>query len=98
MVRTTLIALLGVPIMVLGLVTWILPIVPGAPIFFVGLGMVIGWHPSGERLIASLKERLKRKLSRWGLYYRSSKVIERDLFRPEEAKLTSSAKNSSKND
>ena len=98
MVRTTLTALLGVFIAAVGLLAWIIPIVPGAPIFFIGLGMAIGWHPVGNKLVLSLKAKMKRKLTRWGLYYRSAKVIERDLFRPEEAKLTTSTPSAIKND
>jgi len=98
MLKNALIALLGLPIMILGLVAWILPFIPGAPLFFLGLGMLIGWHPAGAKFTAELKEKLKRRLTRWGLYYRSAKTIQKDLFRPEEAKLPFHSACSNKND
>ena len=37
-------ALLGIPLMVIGLIGWVMPIIPGAPLFFFGLALTISWH------------------------------------------------------
>ena len=58
MIKNTLIAVLGLPVMILGLIGWILPFIPGAPLFFLGLGMLIGWHPRGSKLITQLKDKI----------------------------------------
>jgi uncharacterized protein YqgC (DUF456 family) len=58
-VSSTLIAILGIPVMAIGLVGWIMPVIPGAPLFFVGLAMTIGWHPKGRALVTSMKNRMK---------------------------------------
>ena len=41
-------ALLGIPLMAIGLVGWILPFIPGLPLFLLGLALTISWHPKGK--------------------------------------------------
>lgn len=55
--KKMLIAIAGVPVMIIGLVGWILPFMPGAPVFFVGLAMVLIWHPKGAIFVNKCKAR-----------------------------------------
>lgn len=76
------IALLGIPVMVVGLVGWVMPVIPGAPLFFVGLAMSIGWHPKGRALVVRMKDGLKSLALRCGLWSKSSSELKTDLFKP----------------
>lgn len=87
MIRPLVIAFLGIPVMVVGLIAWIMPFIPGAPIFFLGLAMVIGWHPAGVRFISYLRTKFKIIFKCIGLNHRTSRTVEEDLFRPEETKV-----------
>jgi hypothetical protein len=81
-VSSTLIAILGIPVMAIGLVGWIMPVIPGAPLFFVGLAMTIGWHPKGRALVTRMKNRMKSLALKCGLWSKSSTDLNEDLFKP----------------
>ena len=76
-------ALLGIPLMIIGLVGWIMPIIPGAPLFFFGLALTISWHPKGRALVERWKQGLKELAARWGLRRQSAEQLQAELFRPE---------------
>ena len=88
MLRKAFTSILGLMLMVVGLVAWVLPFVPGAPLFLFGLGLTIGWHPYGKKVIDKFNERLKKILTTWNLNFRKDQDIERELFKPEKEKLT----------
>lgn len=67
--------------MAIGLVGWILPVIPGAPLFFIGLAMTIGWHPKGRALVQRMQKGLKRLAQKCGLWSKSSGEINADLFK-----------------
>ncbi len=62
-------AVLGGALIVLGIVLWLLPVVPGLGLVFVGLPMVMAVHPRGRPLAARWKRQAKalagRLRSRW---------------------------------
>jgi hypothetical protein len=68
--------------MVIGLAGWILPVIPGAPLFFVGLAMTIGWHPKGRALVTRMKDGIKALALKCGLWSKSSADLKEDLFKP----------------
>jgi hypothetical protein len=74
-------ALLGIPLMVIGLIGWVMPIIPGAPLFFFGLALTISWHPKGRALVERWKQRLKDLAKRWGLRRKTAKELQNELFR-----------------
>lgn len=74
------IALLGIPVMIAGLVLWFLPIVPGAPIFLIGLAMSIGWHPKGRFLVSRIKEGLRSFARRFGGARKSAAEMKTELL------------------
>lgn len=71
--------------MAIGLVGWILPVIPGAPLFFIGLAMTIGWHPKGRAFVQRIQQGLKRLAQRCGLWSKSSGELHADLFKPAES-------------
>lgn len=85
-------ALLGIPLMVIGLIGWIMPIIPGAPLFFFGLALTISWHPKGRALVERWKQSLKEIAVRWGLRRQSAQQLEEELFRTEATPQQSSLK------
>ena len=85
-------ALLGIPLMIIGLIGWVMPIIPGAPLFFFGLALTISWHPKGRALVERWKQGLKELATRWGLRRQSPQQLQEELFRPELAKPTPSFK------
>ena len=91
-----LIAILGIPVMAVGLVGWIMPVIPGAPLFFVGLAMTIGWHPKGRALVVRMKDGLKSLALRCGLWSKSPDETRQDLFKPTQP--TESAQNDVRTD
>jgi hypothetical protein len=78
-------ALLGIPLMVIGLIGWIMPIIPGAPLFFFGLALTISWHPKGRALVERWKQGLKDLAKRWGLRRKTAKELQNELFRDESS-------------
>ncbi len=76
-------ALLGIPLMVIGLIGWVMPIIPGAPLFFFGLALTISWHPKGRTLVERWKMGFNELAVRWGLRRRSPQQVQAELFRPE---------------
>jgi uncharacterized membrane protein YbaN (DUF454 family) len=74
-------ALLGIPLMIIGLVGWVMPIIPGAPLFFFGLALSISWHPKGRALVERWKQGLKDLATRWGLRRQSPQQLQDELFR-----------------
>lgn len=78
-------ALLGIPLMVFGLIGWVMPIIPGAPLFFFGLALTISWHPKGRALVERWKVGFKGLAVRWGLRAQSPEQLQAELFRPEPA-------------
>lgn len=84
-ITSTLVALLGIPVMAIGLAGWILPVIPGAPLFFIGLAMTIGWHPKGRALVQKMQQGLKRLAQRCGLWSKSSGDINTELFKPPQS-------------
>jgi hypothetical protein len=85
-------ALLGIPLMIIGLIGWVMPIIPGAPLFFFGLALTISWHPKGRALVERWKQGLKELAGRWGLRRQSAQQLQEELFRPEPAQPTPSFK------
>jgi hypothetical protein len=81
-------ALLGIPLMIIGLVGWVMPIIPGAPLFFFGLALSISWHPKGRALVERWKQGLKDLATRWGLRRQSPQQLQDDLFRPDPCQPT----------
>ncbi|MEY3812304.1 MAG: hypothetical protein RI910_1026 [Verrucomicrobiota bacterium] len=75
-------ALLGVPLMAIGLVGWILPLVPGLPLFLLGLAMTISWHPKGKALTDRCTQWIKERAIRHGLIRRDKAEIQAELFCP----------------
>lgn len=71
--------------MVIGLIGWVMPVIPGAPLFFVGLAMTIGWHPKGRALVTRMKDSLKGLALRCGLWSKSDSELKADLFKPQES-------------
>lgn len=69
--------------MLLGLAGWILPLVPGAPLFFIGLGMCISWHPRGRLAVNKTKAAGKSLAMRIGLWPKKKVDLTEELFRPE---------------
>jgi hypothetical protein len=65
--KKTLIAIAGVPVMIIGLIGWILPFIPGAPVFFVGLAMVLIWHPKGAIFVTKCKDKCRCFAAKAGL-------------------------------
>ena len=80
--RRTIIALLGIPVMVLGLVGWVMPIIPGAPIFLIGLAMCISWHPRGRLAVKKTKTAFKNLATRAGLGPKKKTDLTEELFKP----------------
>lgn len=78
--KKTLIALLGVPVMLLGLAGWALPVIPGFPLFLLGLAMMIGWHPRGRALIDRIRQKAREILARYGVVGRKKDELTEDLF------------------
>jgi cytochrome b561 len=76
-------ALLGIPLMVIGLIGWVVPIIPGAPLFFFGLALTISWHPKGRALVERWQQGLKDLATRWGLRRKSPQQLQAELFRNE---------------
>lgn len=76
-------ALLGIPLMIIGLIGWVMPIIPGAPLFFFGLALTISWHPKGRALVERWKQGLKAVAARCGLRRQSPQQLQDELFRPE---------------
>jgi hypothetical protein len=74
-------ALLGIPLMIIGLIGWVMPIIPGAPLFFFGLALMISWHPKGRALVERWQQGLKDLVTRWGLRRRSPQELQAELFR-----------------
>lgn len=74
-------ALLGIPLMIIGLIGWVMPIIPGAPLFFFGLALMISWHPKGRALVERWQQGLKDLATRWGLQRRSPQELQAELFR-----------------
>lgn len=66
--KRMLIAIAGVPVMIIGLVGWILPFMPGAPVFFVGLAMVLIWHPKGATFVNKCKARCHTLAEKAGFF------------------------------
>jgi len=81
-------ALLGIPLMVIGLIGWVMPIIPGAPLFFFGLALTISWHPKGRALVERGKHGLKDLAKRWGLRRKSPQELQAELFRDEPTPST----------
>lgn len=81
-------ALLGIPLMIIGLVGWIMPIIPGAPLFFFGLALSISWHPKGRALVERWKQGLKDLATRWGLRRQSPQQLQDELFRTDPCQPT----------
>jgi len=79
-------ALLGIPLMIIGLIGWVMPIIPGAPLFFFGLALTISWHPKGKALVERWKQGLKELAARWGLRRKSPQQLQEELFRNEPAR------------
>jgi hypothetical protein len=75
--------LLGIPVMVIGLVGWALPFVPGAPLFFIGLAMCVSWHPKGRLAVSKTKSALKSFATRLGLWPKKKTDLTEELFRPD---------------
>ncbi len=75
-------ALLGVPLMAIGLVGWILPFVPGLPLFLLGLAMTISWHPKGKALTDRCTQWIKERALRHRLMRRGKAEIQAELFCP----------------
>ncbi len=50
-------ALAGVVLILLGLILWILPVVPGFGLVLVGLPMVMAVHPRGRATVARWRRR-----------------------------------------
>lgn len=76
-------ALLGIPLMIIGLIGWVMPIIPGAPLFFFGLALTISWHPKGKALVERWKQGLLELAARWGIRRKSPQQLQAELFRPE---------------
>lgn len=74
-------ALLGIPLMIIGLIGWIMPIIPGAPLFFFGLALTISWHPKGRALVERWQQGFKNLATRWGLSRKKSVQLQAELFR-----------------
>lgn len=81
-------ALLGIPLMIIGLIGWVMPIIPGAPLFFFGLALTISWHPKGRALVERWKQAIKELAARWGFRRQSPQQIQEELFRPEPTEST----------
>jgi len=73
-------ALLGIPLMVIGLIGWVLPIIPGAPLFFFGLALTISWHPKGRALVERWRQGLRDLATRWGLRRKTPQQLQAELF------------------
>jgi hypothetical protein len=69
--------------MLLGLAGWILPFIPGAPIFFLGLAMCISWHPRGRLAANKAKAACKNLATRIGLWPKRKADLTEELFRPD---------------
>lgn len=61
-VRRIVIAIAGGILIILGLVGWIVPIIPGFPLIIVGVPMVIAVHPALDRAARRWARRLYEKL------------------------------------
>jgi hypothetical protein len=75
-------ALLGIPLMAIGLVGWILPFIPGLPLFLLGLALTISWHPKGKAFTDRCTRWIKERALRHGLMRRNKAEIQADLFSP----------------
>jgi uncharacterized membrane protein YbaN (DUF454 family) len=89
--QRVLLALLGIPLMALGLVGWILPFVPGLPLFLLGLALTISWHPKGKALIERCTRWSKDIALRYGLKRRSKAELHAVLFAPTRETTTPTA-------
>lgn len=69
--------------MLLGLAGWILPLVPGAPLFFIGLAMCISWHPRGRLAVNKTKAAGKSLATSIGLWPKKKVDLTEELFRPD---------------
>jgi uncharacterized membrane protein YbaN (DUF454 family) len=81
-------ALLGIPLMVIGLIGWVMPIIPGAPLFFFGLALTISWHPKGRALVERCQQSLKVLATRWGLRRKTPQQLQAELFRDDPTTST----------
>ena len=81
-------ALLGIPLMIIGLIGWVMPIIPGAPLFFFGLALTISWHPKGRALVERWQQGLKDLATRWGLRRKTSQQLQAELFREDPTPAT----------
>jgi len=70
--------------MVLGLVGWVMPIIPGAPIFFIGLAMCISWHPRGRLAVNKSNAAFKNLATRAGLWPKKKVNLAEELFKPSQ--------------
>jgi len=66
--------------MIIGLIGWVMPVIPGAPLFFLGLAMSIGWHPKGQALVSSMKGKLMSLGTKIGLGKRQTANLRDDLL------------------
>lgn len=70
--------------MLLGLVGWVMPIIPGAPIFFIGLAMCISWHPRGRLAVNKTNAAFKNLATRAGLWPKKKTNLTEELFKPSQ--------------
>lgn len=77
----------GIVVTLVGLVLWILPFVPGAPIFFFGLGLLMAGSPRGRAMLARWRKSLAAKIksTRRALRIQSRKDMIEDYFSGEES-------------
>jgi hypothetical protein len=72
--------ILGIVLVIVGFIGWLLPIIPGAPLFFIGLYFCLSWHPKGRVLAKSFETKFKNLAVRLNLWSKSPQDITKKLF------------------
>ncbi len=55
----------GLLLIVVGIIGWLTPVVPGFPLIFVGLPMLFGVHPRGAAAYRRLYDGMRRRWRAW---------------------------------
>lgn len=71
---------IGFVLIIIGSVGWVLPIIPGAPLVFVGIYFCLSWHPRGREITDKMKDKLKAFAERLNLWSKPSQDITKSFF------------------
>ena len=70
----------GLVLIIVGAVGWILPIIPGAPLVFVGIYFCLSWHPKGRQISDRMKDRFRSLAEKFNLWSKSPPDITKKFF------------------